>query len=260
MNLKTDSEEPGQSKPTSFTNAFLLQISVLTLVALVVMMSVERAGSALYRTLLIDNPFLLSWIGAINSISWLNEPGMLPLSNRILILSSILLSLVVFPTVFLFGWRSRRLDQSHSTVKPARPVGIGSIVYLFSMIATMFIAIIVVPLTVVQQARYVSSCENTKARLHRYVVEHEIDVLTAGAFQYRILPKSAGGGGGSYLGYTIPEKLARTDEADYTTQISADTVSYVAVSAYCATDRIKVKLDPRGQTPVWIRQGNWGAG
>jgi len=261
MNLKTEpGATSGQNEPKSFTNAFLLQISVLALFALLVMIFAERSAPSAYRRLLINDPFLLTWIGAVNSISWLDEPGVLPLSNRIIIFSSMLLSFVVLPTFFLFGWRSRRLDQSHRVAAPSRSLGIGSIAYVFSMIATMFIAVVVGPLTVFQQMRHVSSCENNNARLLRYKVQHEIDVLTASAFQYRILPKAEGGGGGSYLGYGIPDTLARTEIAEYTAQVSADTVSYVAESAFCETDRMTVKLDPNGKTPVQLMQGNWGSG
>jgi|GEM_PF-2256629 hypothetical protein len=261
MNLKTEPEAiSGQNEPKSFTNTFLVQISVLALLAVLVMIFAERLGLSTYRRSLTNEPFLLTWIGAINSISWLDEPGLLPLSNRIIIFSSMLLSFIVFPTVFLFGWRSRRLDRAHGVAAPLRSLGMGSIAYVFSMIATMFMVITIGPVTVFQQARYVSSCENNNARLLRYNVQHEIDVLTASAFQYRILPKAEGGGGGSYLGYGIPDTLARTDVAEYTAQVSADTVSYVAESAFCETDRMTVKLDPNGKTPVWLMQGNWGSG
>ena len=264
MNHKTEPvETPTKDQPHAFTNRFLVQIILLALSALLAMVLVERVGIGAQRASRFaqtDFPLVLPWISAAMPTYWLDRSGSLPLAVRLLMLSGILIALILCPTVALFGWRSRRLERAAMGPHAARPPNISSIGYLFCGIVTLFVGIAVVPMAVIQQVRYTSSCENDAARLLRYKVQNDINHVVADAFQYRILPKNAGGGDGSYVGYAIPENLARTDNAEFSATPSSDKVMLAAESAFCATDSITLTLDARGQTGVWRYVGNWGAG
>jgi hypothetical protein len=264
MNHKTEqAETPTKNQPQSFTDKFLVQISLFALVALLAMVLVERIGIGAQRPsrfALTDYPLALPWIAAVTSTYWPDQSIFLPLANRIYMLSGILIALIICPTVALFGWRSRRLERAANGSSAARPPSISSIGYLFCGIVMLFVAIPVVPLAVLQQLQYKSSCENDAARLLRYYVQNELNHLTADAFQYRIVPKSAGGGEGSYIGYSIPEKLARTDNAEFAAVVEADRVVLTAESAFCSTDSIALSMDAHGQTGTWRYVGNWGVG
>jgi hypothetical protein len=41
--------------------------------------------------------------------------------------------------------------------------------------------------------------------------------IAANSYQFKIRPTTMGGGGGSYIGYTIPSKMAKDDNGTYTT-------------------------------------------
>ncbi len=264
MNLKTELvETPAKDRQKSFTNRFLVQITLLALVSLLAMVLVERVGIGTQRSsrfVQIDYPLAFPWISATTSTDRLDRSRSLPLENRLFMLSGVLIALIICPTVALFGWRSHRLERAANALPAERPQNISSIGYLFCGIVTLSIGICVGPMAVVQQVRYTSSCENDAARLLRYNVQHDINVVTADAFQYRILPKTAGGGKGSFLGYSIPEKLARTDNAEIAATVQADSVMLTAESAYCATDIITLSMDKNGQTGSWRYVGNWGVG
>lgn len=264
MNHKTEPvETPTKDQSHSFTNKFLVQIILLALVALLAMVLVERVGIGAQRAsrfAQVDYPLVFPWIGATSSTFWLDQSRSLPLANRLFMLSGILIALIICPTVAFFGWRSRRLERAASEPHAARPPNISSIGYLFCGIVMLFVGIAVVPMAVIQQVRYTSSCENNAARLLRYKVQNDINHVVADAFQYRIMPKNAGGGDGSYVGYAIPEKLARTDNAEFSAKPSSDKVMLAAESAFCATDSITLSVDARGQTGIWRYVGNWGSG
>ena len=264
MNLKTEPvETPAKNQPQPFTDKFLVQISLLALVALLAMVFAERVGIGAQqpsRFALTDYPLALPWIGAVTSINWLDQSVFLPLANRLYMLSGILIALIICPTVALFGWRSRRLERAANGSGSARPPKISSIGYLFCGIVMLFVGVPAIPMAVVQQVRYTSSCENDAARLIRYKVQNDISHVVADAFQYRVLPRKAGGGGGTYTGYSIPEMLARTDNAEFSANVQPDSIMLTAESAFCATDSITLSVDAHGYTGAWRYVGNWGAG
>ncbi len=80
---------------------------------------------------------------------------------------------------------------------------------------------------------------------------NDLNNLAANCYQYRIRPISMGGGGGSFLGYQIPAKLAINDNASYSCIISPDTIQYTALSLVNRNNGIKVQVDRDG------RLGNW---
>lgn len=85
----------------------------------------------------------------------------------------------------------------------------------------------------------------------------DLNNLFANAYQFRIRPTSMGGGGGSYVGYTIPAAIDTNENGIYTTtSVAADLVKFKAVSAQAAGRTIDVNLDGTGR-PV---AGTWTYG
>jgi len=64
--------------------------------------------------------------------------------------------------------------------------------------------------------------------------------LAANAYQYRIRPTTMGGGGGSYVGYTIPPSLASNENGVYALSgsPSATTVGFAGTSSQYTTDSV----------------------
>ena len=58
---------------------------------------------------------------------------------------------------------------------------------------------------------------------NRDAIINDINNLAANAYQYRIRPASMAGGGGNYLGYTVPFKMSSNDNATYTAAVVAGT-------------------------------------
>lgn len=61
-------------------------------------------------------------------------------------------------------------------------------------------------------------------------VINDLNNLASSAFQFRIRPTSMGGGGGTYLGYTIPKKLANNDNGAYSASVFGDSVIFVGTA------------------------------
>ncbi len=61
---------------------------------------------------------------------------------------------------------------------------------------------------------------------------NDLNNLAANAYQYRIRPTTMGGGGGSYAGYKIPQRLSSNDNGQFEAIVSNDsTVTFIATSS-----------------------------
>jgi hypothetical protein len=88
-------------------------------------------------------------------------------------------------------------------------------------------------------------------------VINDLNNLAAHAYQYRIRPASMGGGGGSYLGYTIPLKMVSNENATYACIAETDTVRYTAVASANRKNGIKVLMDAEGRLLQWQYYGEF---
>ena len=89
-------------------------------------------------------------------------------------------------------------------------------------------------------------------------VINDLNNLFANAYQYRIRPTSMGGGGGSYVAYTIPGTLSLNENGKYTLgTVTADAVPFVAKSARDSTRTIGVTIDATGRpvASTWAYAG-----
>jgi hypothetical protein len=96
-----------------------------------------------------------------------------------------------------------------------------------------------------------------EARQVKDAVINDLNNLAAHAYQYRIRPTSMGGGGGSYLGYTIPPRMASNENAVYSCIAEVDTVRYAAVVSANRKNGIKVVIDGDGRLTQWQYYGDF---
>jgi hypothetical protein len=271
VSQKTEpADTTGGQKQPFISTALLVQLCVVALVALALMIMLERvvlAGTTMRLTeLQIDSPLVYPWITVGNTTlmgafrGWETRiPGIL--SVKIYLLAGILIAFVMCPTFLLFGWRKRRLGQMSGVSTPIRSLrDMPSIGYAFCGVVVSFVLVTIGPLTAVQMTQTASRCESEAARLLRYETITELNFILDDVLQYRLLPKEAGGGEGSYLGYVLPANLARTDKAEYTAAAKADTVIVKAESVNCATNTMTATLDAGGSMRPIIFEGNWGYG
>jgi hypothetical protein len=66
---------------------------------------------------------------------------------------------------------------------------------------------------------------------NRDALINDINNLNAHAYQFYIRPTSMGGGGGTFVGYTIPAKMASNDNGTYVASgLTATTITFTGTS------------------------------
>jgi hypothetical protein len=87
---------------------------------------------------------------------------------------------------------------------------------------------------------------------------NDLGNLAATAYQFRIRPTSMGGGGSSYVGFTIPSKMSSNDNGIYiTTAVAAGTVSFKATSSVTATNIVTADINSDGKLGTWVYAGEF---
>lgn len=81
--------------------------------------------------------------------------------------------------------------------------------------------------------------------------------IAANAYQYKIRPTTMGGGGGSYVNYTIPTKMASDDNGVYTIQTegTATTIVFRGTSSLNASYTADCTVDSLGKTTLSYSSG-----
>jgi hypothetical protein len=270
VSQKTEpADNTGGKQQSLIPTALLVQLCAIALVALALMVVLERVvmtGARTRMDLQIDSPLVYPWITVGNTTltaALRGFEGGIPgiLSVKIYLLAGMLIVFVMCPTFFLFGWRTRRLERMRGAFVPVRSLrDVSSVGYAFCGIVVCFMVVTIGPLTAIQMTQSASRCESDQARLLRYETTTELNFILDDVLQYRLLPKEVGGGNGSYLGYVIPANLARTDKAEYTAMVKTDQVTVKAESANCATNTMTATLDASGSTRPILFEGNWGYG
>ena len=76
------------------------------------------------------------------------------------------------------------------------------------------------------------------------------------AYRYKLTPIPYGGGGRSYAGFTIPEKLNDNDNASYVSSPLANSVIFTATSKF-GYGTIDAVLDSTGTIASYSYVGQW---
>ncbi len=88
---------------------------------------------------------------------------------------------------------------------------------------------------------------------------NDLNNIAAHAYQFKIRPASMAGGAGSYVGYSIPTKMASNANATYTSTATATHVTFTAVSANNSANTVVAQIDTDGKfvTSAWSYTGDF---
>jgi hypothetical protein len=90
-------------------------------------------------------------------------------------------------------------------------------------------------------------------------VINDLNNLAAYAYQYRIRPKSMGGGQGSYTGLKIPEKMVKNTNASYEILTARDSIVQYKATSASGFGTVEVSLDADGRLWGWKYTGAFAA-
>lgn len=86
---------------------------------------------------------------------------------------------------------------------------------------------------------------------NRDAMINDLNNLAAVSYQYRIRPKSMGGGEGKYTGFQIPQRMLSNENGTYSAEvINGDRVRFMAISIY-GYGVIRVEIDENGRLNNW---------
>ncbi len=72
----------------------------------------------------------------------------------------------------------------------------------------------------------------TSVSSNKDAILNDLMNLSQYAYRYKLRPEPLGGGGRVYTGFTLPTKLASNENASYSAQASATTITFTAVSKF----------------------------
>jgi len=227
MNARTDSISKGGQSELSAPFRFWLYI--LTAITLLLVFFTNFDGTQSYH----DNwewgfhVTLMPWIEAtrITLSNGLDVFSGVPLSpptdtQRMSMLVGMLLSLVIGPALLLLGLRAFR--QKPQTTG-ARSYGLMLSLILGGILAYT-VAIPSVPVAFLQW-RVSNSIREAQANgEQRDHLIGSLATITRKAREFRLLPVSFGGGGGSFNGYAVSDVLAKSEFGTYRIERSSDSL------------------------------------
>jgi hypothetical protein len=88
---------------------------------------------------------------------------------------------------------------------------------------------------------------------------NDLNNLSAYAYQYRIRPKSMGGGQGVYTGLKIPEKMSKNSNAAYEILAATDSLVQYKATSVNGFGTVVVSLDENGRLWGWKYTGAFAA-
>lgn len=253
MNQKTEStvhvSTPHESE---FQPGFVQGLLILTVATLILVFSSER-----YVPL---QPYsvrphfgLYPWVVASGitieqGLNLFSGKSVQPLSfeQQATLLGVLWLVAVLGPTLFLLGWRQRRIERASGAV--SGKLRISTVTYLLGGIVTLTAALPALPAAIMQRVVAQRMYDAQAIASNRDAIINELNSLALHAVQYRILPKELGGGAGSYAGYTIPARMVTTENASYSMKdVTADKIGFVATSAPYPASTVSVTFDSDGR-------------
>ena len=186
---------------------------------------------------------LMPWIEAtrITLLNGLDVFSGVPLSpptdaQRLTMLVGLLLSLVVGPTLLLLGIRVSR--QKSETAR-AKSYGLMLSLMLGGILAYA-VAIPPIPVALLQWRVSNSLREAQEQGEQRDQMIGSVGRIARKAREFRLLPVSFGGGGGSFNGYTLSDAFAKNEFGTYRVESSSDSLLVIRA----------IPVSSRGQSVV----------
>jgi hypothetical protein len=253
MSQKTESSE--------FAPGFLWQLCLLTAVVLGFVIYagkttfwvrsnvVQDPGAALFPWIIAGKQTIENGVAAFSG-----RPPKLPAAvDQARVLAAVLITFVICPTAFLLGWRMRRSNKE--PVLQRSQFRISSLLYAFSGVITLFVAVSIIPINVASKSTRHTVRQSSDVQFSRDLIVNEIHLLALDIYQYRLLPRDLAGGGGSYRGYKLLAEQAETQNGSYSVSVEDDEVMIHAQSISYPTASVEVKVDTLGKLVWWNYSG-----
>jgi hypothetical protein len=178
-----------------------------------------------------------------------------PIDDQARALGSLLIGMVLCPTVFFLEWRRRRLAKASILQRTTLRMSGGF--YGLCGLVTVLVTVAVGPIAYFGERSRTNLYHAQAVQGNRDLMIRELNTLAIDAAQYYILPKSLGGGGWTYEGYSIREKLAQSENAWYKVSGGRSVITFRATSAKYPSCTIEVNVDSLGQMRPWTYGGEF---
>jgi hypothetical protein len=129
--------------------------------------------------------------------------------------------------------------------------------YALCGLVTMFVAVAVGPIAFVSEKSRADLRHAQAVQSNKDAMINELNMLAVDAAEYNILPRQLGGGERSFLGYSVPETIAKTEEASYTVTGTMNVAAFRAISARYPSCTIEVNVDSLGHMREWTYEGEF---
>jgi len=256
MNQKTDTPELKENRPSlGFSSNFIFMLVILTGATLLVVFSGQIIPDS-------RKYYLAPWItaGGITIQNGLTEFSggkldLIPFSQRIYSLISILLIFVIMPTLFFLGWKKQyeeKIAKKDTKLLRASTISfvLGGIFVLY--IAIPSINILIIKTKVDNQLRIANAIQTNKDR-----IIFELNNIAWRIYQYKALPYKLGGGNGSFSEYKLPVNFAKTKYGAYTATVTDSTVCLTGQSKIYSDASMTVQIDSHGKMSDWQYSGRY---
>jgi hypothetical protein len=254
MYPKTDSSE--------FAPGFLWQICLLAAVVLAFVSYWSRDNFWVASNIPGPTTTLYPWVIAGKQTiengltAFSGKPLRIPtLVDQTRLLAAVLIVLVISPTVFLLGWRRRRLNSSASAGEFR--LHASGLLYVFTGVVTVYVALSTLPIVYFAEKAREDLRQRQAIQDNRDQIITDLSLLALDIYQYRLLPQAIDGGGGSYLEYRLPEKMSETNAAVYSATVKNNEVVIRAQSTIYPSASVKVTVDTTGRLVWWEYAGEF---
>lgn len=249
MSQRTDSPE--------FAPGFIWQIILLTFVVLCFAVYSRGHEDSIGKMGVASPSSIFPWMiggkqtieNGIRAFSG-KPPEPPPIDDRARALGPLLISMVLCPTVFFLEWRRRRLAKA--SLLQRTPPTLSSVFYSLCGLVTVLVAVAVGPIAYIGENARANTRHAQAVQSNRDAMINELNLLAVDAAQYNILPRQLGGGERSFVGYSVPQTNAKTEEAFYTVTATKNAAAFRATSTRFPSCAIQVKVDSLGHLREWI--------
>jgi hypothetical protein len=261
MNLKTDTPDFNSKKqPLGFSSDFIISLVMLTGATLFYFFFSDKWPSHFPTNT--SDIFYRPWLTAtgITITNGLNEFSnktleIVPLSQRLYTLASILLLYIITPTLFFWGWKMWYVEKFIKDRYSILPVSVIS--FMLGGIFVLGTAIYSIPTTFILIKGNYEHRNRSMISSNKDNVENDLHDIAWHAYQYKVLPYELGGGSGSYTGFILTTELSKTEYATYTVTATDSSVVLTGRSNIYSDASIKIGLDGHGKRNVWQYSGKF---
>jgi hypothetical protein len=255
MNQKTDTPESNQkTQPLGFSSDFIFMLVILTCATLLVIYLGQFIPDSKYW---FAPWFTAAGITIQNGLTEFSggKLDLVPFSQRLYSLISILFIFIILPAIFFLGWKKQheeKITKNDTKLLRASTISfvLGGIFLLY--IAIPSINILIIKTKVDNQLRTANAIQTNKDR-----IIFELNNIAWRIYQYKALPHELDGGNGSFSEYILPLKYSKTKYGSYTATVTDSNVCLAGQSNIYSDASIKVLIDRHGKMNDWQYWGKF---